>query len=139
MGFKHVIPQFFIKAFNKKNKFEIQGNGKETRSFCYIDDAIDAIVKLSFSKISNNQIIHIGNNTETSIYELAKKILKITHQNKKFKFTKLQNGSVKRRLPKLNFYKKVKFKNKIDLDEGIKKTLDWFKKNKYLIKEDNLS
>ena len=139
MGFKHVIPQFFIKALNKKKKFEIQGKGNETRSFCYIDDAIEAIVKLCFSKISKNQIVHIGNNTETSIYKLAKKILKITNQNKKLKFSRLQTGSVKRRVPKLNFYKKIKFKNKINLDEGLKKTLDWFNKNKHLIQKDNLS
>lgn len=139
MGFKHVIPQFFIKAFNKKGYFEIQGKGNETRSFCYIDDAIEVIVKLCFSRISKNQIVHIGNNTETSIYKLAKKILKITNQNKKLKFSRLKTGSVKRRVPSLNFYKKIKFKNKINLDEGLKKTLDWFNKNKNLIQKDNLS
>ncbi len=139
MGFKHVIPQFFIKALNKKDHFEIQGKGNETRSFCYIDDAIEAIVKLCFSRISKNQIVHIGNNTETSIYKLAKKVLKITNQNKKLKFSRLQTGSVKRRVPKLNFYKKINFKNKINLDEGLKKTLDWFNKNKHFIQKDNLS
>ena len=139
MGFKHVIPQFFIKAMNRKGNFEIQGKGNETRSFCYIDDAVKAIVKLSFSKISHNQIIHIGNNTETSILKLAKIILKITNQNKRFKFSKLQTGSVKRRLPKLKFYKKVKLRNNVNLEEGLKKTFNWFSKNKYLIKKDNLS
>ena len=67
MGFDHVIPELMMKSLKAKNKITIEGSGKETRSFCYIDDFINGLIILIKKKINGFNIFNIGNDHEISI------------------------------------------------------------------------
>ena len=77
MGYRHVIPNFIEKAMTKSQNFVLNG-GDNTRAFCYVDDAIDAISMVAKSSKTNNKILHVGNQKEEiSIIKLAKIICQI--------------------------------------------------------------
>jgi nucleoside-diphosphate-sugar epimerase len=126
MGYKHVIPQIIVRAKKARNKIDIFG-GNQTRAFCYIDDAIGALVAISKKKIYENRIFHIGNTHEIKIYNLVKIILKLINK----KLLIFEKGapilSVQRRSPNLNkFYKLTKFKANVNLQAGLKETIKWY-------------
>tara|TARA_B100001093_G_scaffold515180_1_gene590926 strand:+ start:1206 stop:2171 length:966 start_codon:yes stop_codon:yes gene_type:complete len=131
MGFKHVISELIKKLSSKKNSFKIY-SPNHTRSFCYIDDAVTQILKLSFNNRSNKKIFNIGNpKDEIKIKKLSILIKKIL--NSKIKLTNGPNtiGSPRRRVPSIN--KTLKITKKIyftSLNEGIKKTIKWYDKQK---------
>ena len=134
MGYNHIIPEIFTKIYIKSKKLRlnkislnIEGSGKETRSFCYIDDAVNAILKCE--KAKKDEIFNVGNNDEIKIIDLIKKILKILKIKADIKKGKLKYGSVKRRCPDISRLKKLGYKRKYNLDLGIKKTLNWYQKN----------
>lgn len=141
MGLKHVIPQVMYKIFKasekfklKKVKIKIQGNGNETRAFCYINDAVKQTIFIS-EKIKENGIFNVGFSKETKIKELIKKIEKILNMKIVFQQGKIKDGGTLRRCPsqkKVSRYKK--FKN--NFESGLKKTIYWYK-NFYL--EDNIN
>ena len=77
MGFEHVIPEFCKRIYNNEKPFKIFG-GSDTRAFCYIDDAVEATVKVMRNTNCNNEIIHIGNSKEEiKIKNLALMILQL--------------------------------------------------------------
>ena len=105
MGFEHVIPELLRKIFIASDKFKkkrceikIQGNGSETRSFCFIDDAAKQIIIIN-KKGKNKEIYNVGQTSEISIIKLIKDISKITGIQIKVKPGKLTSGSVLRRCP----------------------------------------
>jgi len=122
MGFKHVIPQFIKRAYDKENPFVIFGS-EQTRAFCYIEDAIKAVYDLS--NTNNNGIFHIGNDLEEiKIIELAKKI---ASYDPDFQIKKPPQGSVERRCPDISLIRKfINFKPQHNLDNGLKKTIQWY-------------
>lgn len=124
MGNNHVIPEFISRIKKNKLKLDIYGS-INTRSFCYIDDALDAL--LIVAKKVNKQIIHIGNDQEEiKIYDLAKKILKTMKTNLKLINKPAPKGSVLRRLPNIDKLKSLNYKPKINLEDGLKKTYSWY-------------
>jgi nucleoside-diphosphate-sugar epimerase len=82
MGYDHVIPEIFLKCAMKNKILKIQGSGKETRSFCYIEDFNIGLEKLISQKLDGFHVFNIGNDKEIKIIELVKKIIKITKSNK---------------------------------------------------------
>lgn len=130
MGYSHVIPEIIKKIINLKNKkFLRLYSSNHKRAFCYIDDAIYQIYTITKSK-AVNRIFNIGNNEEEiSIFSLCKKILRIFSRSdiKIIKKT-INNFSPTKRLPAMNkifgFIKKKKY---IKLDEGLIKTLNWYR------------
>lgn len=125
MGHDHVIPELILKILNKsknlKNKsaeIKILGSGKETRAFCYIDDAIDGIITC-YKKGKNNNIYNIGDNNEISIIKLIELITKILNIKIKVTKTKVSKGSCMRRCPSINKIKKLGFKNNFNLKDGL--------------------
>ena len=95
MGFEHVIPQIVEKIFKASNKFNlkkcsitIQGNGRETRAFCYVEDAVEQIIKIS-KRGKNHDIYNIGQRNEISILKLISDISKILKINVNVKTGKL--------------------------------------------------
>ena len=138
MGFDHVIPQIIekIKISSKKFKkkecaIKIQGNGLETRSFCYVDDAVNQIIKVS-TKGLNNNIYNIGQTKEISIKKLISDISKILKIKVKINKGKLSMGSVKRRCPNMSkTHKLIALENKYL--SGLKLTVQWYKN--YFINE----
>jgi nucleoside-diphosphate-sugar epimerase len=134
MGFEHVIPELIKNMITKSNKLKtknislsIQGTGLETRSFCYIDDAVEAI-KLISKKGINNEIYNIGTNEEINIKNLVYKISKKLNLNLKIVSGKLRKGSTLRRRPDIKKIKKLGHENKFNLSLGLKPTVDWYKK-----------
>jgi len=121
MGFDHVIPELMRKSLKAKNKITIEGSGKETRSFCYIDDFINGLIILIKKKISGFNIFNIGNDREISINNLTKLIIKNSKKNLLIKNKKLRTGSSKRRCPDIKKIKRLGYKPIVSLETGIEK------------------
>ena len=133
MGVDHVIPEIINKILtsikNKNYKITIQGNGLQKRSFIFIDDFLNALYLVI--KKGNNEIINIGTNDLITIKKLIKNILK-HFPNFKFKITfdnKNPIGGTLIRNPDIKKIKKYGFQKKISIDEGVNKTILWYKKN----------
>lgn len=121
MGFDHVIPELMMKSLKAKNKITIEGSGKETRSFCYIDDFLNGLIILIKKKINGFNIFNIGNDYEISIKNLTKLIIKNSKKNLLIQNKKLRTGSSKRRCPDIKKIKKLGYKPLVNLETGIEK------------------
>jgi len=127
----------FIDQLLENKQIEIHGNGKQTRTFVYIDDVIGAIIKSINSKKANNQIINIGTTHEISIIELGKLIAKLLKKPLKIKkvpyqsFTGRKYEDVKRRTPAIEKAKTMlNWEPKVSLADGLTKTISWQLKTK---------
>ena len=123
-----VIPTFINQVLTQKN-FSVFGNGKQTRSFCFIDDTINGIYKLLNSNFQNP--INIGNPQEFTIIELIE-ILNSIHPNKcKISYKKLPENDPKKRRPDITLANKIlNWNPKIDLKSGLQKTIEYYITNK---------
>jgi nucleoside-diphosphate-sugar epimerase len=121
MGHEHVIPQLINKAKNKPEFLEIQGDGSDTRAFCYIEDFIDGLMIL-LEKGQHNEIYNIGTEEEVSIYKLACKIADY-FDIKTISFVKNVKGGTNRRCPDITKLKKLGFSPKISLTDGLKRCM----------------
>jgi len=124
MGNEHVIPEFInrFKKIRNKSKFLIHGSGNEIRSFIHIDDFINGFDKI-FTKGKNGEIYNIGTDKKIKIISLVKILSKIFKKNVKVVKSKLLKGSPNIRCPNINKVKKLGFKDKISLEEGLKKII----------------
>jgi len=130
MGFEHVIPEFIRKCV-KNEEFTVQGNGDESRCFCFIDDAINAIKLVTENPKGRNQIFNIGTNEEVTINNLITK-LETVHKNPiKPVYVEFKNSGTNRRVPDISKISQIGFKPKVSFDEGLKVTYDWYS-NYYL-------
>jgi UDP-glucose 4-epimerase len=133
MGWKHVIPQFVVQAINcidnDSFNFKIQGDGSETRSFCYVDDVVDGILKM-YENGSHRQIYHIGNDHEISIRDLVGKVGKVMGVDLKIETGSIAEGGTPRRCPDISKMHKLGYSPKISIEEGLKRTADWYANNK---------
>ena len=121
-----VISNFIVQALKNK-PITIHGNGDQTRSFCYIDDLVNGIIAYSNIKKNFSGPINLGNNKEYSINQIALKIKKITNSNSKIIYKKKQVDDPHKRKPDINLAKKIlKWKATTNLNEGLKKTIDYF-------------
>lgn len=125
-----VISNFISQALNKRS-LTIFGNGKQTRSFCYIDDLINGLLM----SMRNDYYlpINLGNNEEVSILELSKIIRMKINPKLEVNFQEFENDSSLRRKPNINLAKKILgWSPKIELERGLIKTIDYFKNTSYL-------
>jgi len=124
-GDGRAVPNFITQALKNK-PITVYGNGKQTRSFCYISDLIDGIFKLLKSDI--NEPVNLGNPDEKTILELAEIIKKITKTKSEIIFEELPIDDPKVRCPDISKAKKeLKWEPKVSLEQGLIKTIDWFK------------
>lgn len=120
------IPNFIGQALSDK-PLTVYGDGFQTRSFCYISDMIDGIYKLMNSSL--NEPVNIGNPDEITILELAKKIIELTSSKNKIVYKPLPADDPKVRRPDITKAKeKLNWQPKVNLEEGLKKTIAWFRK-----------
>ncbi len=126
MGFEHVIPEFIRKCVNKE-KFTIQGSGNETRSFCFISDAIDGILLTTENTAIKNQIFNIGTNEEIKIKDLIPLLEEIHGSKINPIFEPFAKPGTKRRIPDIAKIKKLGYSPKILLKDGLKISYDWYK------------
>lgn len=124
MGNDHVIPEFIIrfKKIGKKKNFLIHGTGNEVRSFIHIDDFINGFDKI-FQRGKNTEIYNIGTTEKVKISRLAYLISKIYKKKIKIIRSKLPKGSPSKRCPNIGKIKKLGFKQKISLRNGLKKVI----------------
>lgn len=115
----------FISAALKNENIAIYGDGSQTRTFCYVTDNIEATKKVFLNNLFVNDVINIGNDVETSVLELAEKIIKLSNSKSKIiHLPKLIEGDMTRRKPDINKMKKVLNHSLIDIDQGLKKIID---------------
>ena len=120
-----VISTFIVQAL-EGNKISINGDGLQTRSFCYVDDLIEGMLKLMYTNLDTP--VNIGNPENLTILELAKKIRKLINPSLEFKFNPMPQDDPLKRQPNIEKAKKeLNWEPKINLDDGIKLTLHWFK------------
>lgn len=132
MGMGHVIPQFVtrMKELSENFKlpeidFPIQGSGNETRSFCYIDDAVDGLLLLALQG-ENQNIYHLGTEQEKSIIELANEIANILGIKINIQKGNLLQGGTTRRCPSIKKARALGYNPKIDFRRGLEKTVHWY-------------
>ena len=122
-----VVSNFIIQAL-KNEAITIYGEGTQTRSFCYIDDLIDGIIKVMGTEDSFTGPINLGNPNEISILELAQKIIELCNSNSKIVFKELPNDDPARRKPEITLARtNLNWEPKASLDEGLKLTISYFK------------
>ena len=118
-----VVSKFIAKAL-KGSDIVIYGDGKQTRTFCFVDDNVDACVNAFYKNKFVNDVINIGSDKETTILELAKMILKITHSKSKIiHHAPLKEGDMTRRKPDNSKMKELLNREMLPLEEGLKKIL----------------
>jgi len=132
-GYDHVIPEFSQRIINRVDPFAIYGPD-ETRTFCYITDAVRAIKMLMDSTATDAhpiETVHIGNTDEITMRELAEKMFAITGwKPQKLEMRASPAGSVKRRLADISKLQNITgWKPEINLNQGLKLTYDWYTAN----------
>ena len=122
-----VVSNFIVAALKEK-PLEIFGDGEQTRSFCYVSDLIDVILKM----MNNDDFIgpvNIGNPGEFTIRELAEKILKLTGSRSKIQVRQERSDDPVRRRPDISLAReKLGWEPSVDLEEGLGKTIEYFEK-----------
>lgn len=120
-----VVSNFICQAL-KNEDITIYGKGNQTRSFCFVDDLIHAIIKIMNTRKITGPI-NIGNPNEISISTLAKTIISLTNSNSKLIFKNLPVDDPKRRCPDISLAKKeIDWEPSIELEIGLKKTINYF-------------
>ena len=122
-----VISNFIVQAL-KDQKITLYGDGTQTRSFCYVDDLINGMILLMNSNYHHP--MNIGNPNEFSIKELAQLVKQLINPNLQFEFKVLPMDDPKQRKPSIYLAKEIlKWEPQIELEEGLLKTIEWFKLN----------
>jgi len=129
-GYEHVIPEIIGRAAKKIDPFPLLGTD-DTRSFCYIDDAVEAIHEVMQSTATDGGTYHIGTTEETVIKDLIEEIFSIMQwRPAAFDVKESPAGSVKRRLADVSKIKKdIGWEAKTALHEGLSTTIEWYLKN----------
>lgn len=119
------MPNFITQALSAK-PLTVYGKGGQTRSFCYVSDLVDGIIKLLFSNYSLP--VNIGNPNEITIIKLAKIIIKFTNSKSKIAFKPLPKDDPKLRCPDITLAKNIlHWQPRVSLEEGLKRTIVYFK------------
>lgn len=125
-----VISNFIVQAINNLD-ITIYGDGNQTRSFCYVDDLVEAVVKFMNTPLDITGPINLGNPSEITINELAKLIISLVNTNSEIVNLDVQEDDPKKRKPDISLANKIlEWKPKTSLEEGLKKTIEYFMKVK---------
>lgn len=118
-----VVSNFIVQALRGEN-ITMYGNGQQTRSFCYVDDLIDAMLVVWNSDIQTP--VNIGNPGEFTMLELAEKVIAITGSRSEISFHPLPKDDPKQRRPDISLAKSLGWEPKIPLDKGLVSTVQYF-------------
>lgn len=122
-----VVSNFVVQAL-QGNDITIYGSGKQTRSFQYVDDLIEGMVRTMNTEDDFIGPVNLGNPNEFSILELAEKVIKLTNSKSKLVFKSLPNDDPKQRQPDITLAKaKLGWKPTIELEEGLRHIINYFK------------
>jgi UDP-glucuronate decarboxylase len=124
-----VVSNFIMQALQGKD-ITIFGDGKQTRSFCYVDDLIDGMIRMMNGPVDFTGPVNIGNPGEFTMLELAQQIISLTKSKSKLIFMPLPQDDPKQRQPNIELAKsRLNWQPKINLDAGLIQTIDFFKKS----------
>jgi UDP-glucuronate decarboxylase len=122
-----VVSNFIVQAL-KNNDITLYGDGKQTRSFCYVDDLIDGFIAMMDSPDHIIGPINVGNPGEFSMLELAELILRLTGSKSKIVFQPLPQDDPRRRQPNIEEAReKLRWHPKVSLEDGLKETIAYFR------------
>jgi UDP-glucuronate decarboxylase len=123
-----VVSNFIMQALQNKD-ITIYGDGKQTRSFCYVDDLINAFILMMNSPQDFTGPVNIGNPGEFTMLELAEKIIFLTQSKSKIIYQPLPADDPRQRKPEITLAKeKLKWEPKVSLEDGLQETINYFKK-----------
>lgn len=121
-----VIPNFMAQALLGED-LTVYGDGSQTRSFCYVSDEVDGILRLA--KSQEHDPVNIGNPTEFTILECARKIISATGSKSQIRFEPLPEDDPKQRRPDISKAKRLlNWEPVVDLESGLKLSLEYFRK-----------
>ena len=127
-GDGRVVSNFIVQAL-KNEDITIYGDGSQTRSFCYVDDLIEGMIRLMNSRDGFTGPVNIGNPCEFTIKELAELVIKLTKSSSKLVFCPLPQDDPTQRKPDISLAKKeLSWEPTIQLEDGLKYTIGYFKK-----------
>lgn len=121
-----MMVSFIIQAV-KNEPITIFGNGKQTRSLCYVDDTVDGIIKLMFTKNTKGKIVNVGSSDEHTVLEYAEIVKKITDSKSEIVFNEElpKDDPLQRRADTTVAKQLLSWEPKVTLEEGIKKTINF--------------
>jgi nucleoside-diphosphate-sugar epimerase len=138
MGFEHVIPQFALRlkraaARHKSGAvpFEIQGDGRQTRSFCHVDDLVRGVMAMR-AKGEHLGIYHVGTTEEVTIADVARRIAAHAGREIEFVSRPAPAGGTERRCPDIGKLAKLGYAPQVPLAKGLPPTVDWYWANEHL-------
>ena len=123
-----VVSNFIVQALSGKD-ITIYGDGLQTRSFCYVDDLVEGFIRMMDTPSDVVGPINLGNPGEFTVLELAEKVLQFTNSKSKLIFKTLPQDDPRQRQPNISLAReKLNWEPKVSLDDGLLKTIDYFKK-----------
>jgi nucleoside-diphosphate-sugar epimerase len=122
-----VVPNFIYQAL-RSQPITVYGDGSQTRSFCYVDDLVEGIIRIMFR--GRNEPVNLGNPHEFTILRLARLVIKLTGTKSRIVFKPLPEDDPRQRKPDISKARKLLgWQPKVELEEGLKNTLAWFSRN----------
>ncbi|MGD8390168.1 MAG: SDR family oxidoreductase [Desulfobacterales bacterium] len=122
-----VVSNFILQALNNED-ITVYGDGLQTRSFCYVDDMIDGVIRMMNVPDGFTGPVNLGNPTEFTILELAQKIIALTGSKSEIVFQPLPQDDPLQRKPNIELaIAKLNWKPKIKLEAGLQRTIEYFK------------
>jgi nucleoside-diphosphate-sugar epimerase len=124
MGDKHVVPDFALRML--RGRYELFGF-EDTRAFIYVDDAIEATVRLATAAEASGEVVNLGSERETKILDLAKLLMKLHGAVGDIACHPSPAGSVRRRAPDVTkLHSLTGFREEVSLEEGLRRTLAYY-------------
>jgi UDP-glucuronate decarboxylase len=121
------IPRFIDQALHGR-PITVFGDGSQTRSFTYLTDQIEGLLKLAFVEDAKGSVVNIGNDKETTVLEMAKKVLQITGSSSEITYHPLPKDDPLRRKPIISRAREILgWEPKVSLQDGLARTIEWYK------------
>lgn len=126
-GDGRVIPNFVTQALANK-PLTIYGDGSQTRSFCYVSDLVEYLVRAAVLPVASHQVINIGNPVELTIVDFAKKVIELTGSQSPLEYRALPSDDPTRRKPDISkAVQLLDYTPRVTLEEGLARTIGWFR------------
>jgi UDP-glucuronate decarboxylase len=127
MGADHVIPELSLRTLRGEDPLVVYG-ADQHRAFCHVSDAVEAVLRLMACPAAAGRIVHIGNDTETNIGDLAKLVLSLAGTGTAIDPRPAPPGSVHRRCPDLTRLRELTgYRPAVPLEEGVRQTFEWYR------------
>jgi UDP-glucuronate decarboxylase len=123
-----VVSNFIVQALNGQD-ITIYGDGQQTRSFCYVDDLVEVMIRLMESPPEFTGPVNIGNPFEFTMLELAEQVIRLTGSKSQLVFMPLPSDDPKQRQPDISLAKQtLDWEPRVQLVDGLKETIAYFSK-----------